>query len=249
MSPTLDTTRWRTRSTLAITIENAKETLEWQPEYSILICRDHGYAIGSVAHHLRIYHSGTDNDKKAVVDLFSEHVLCSPKDVLLPPPLEQPFDALKKPQKGFICNEPECERITVSRDEIRKHCNRDHYWKSSKEEREHWHQVWVQTFFISAGLQKYFTVQHDEHDSTSDGEAPYEGDTRATTTIAQQAEDSNVAAEMEEWDKFESQHKEALQVADAEVAKTDNTGWYKRTEWATHLAKCNLRHLTVSTME
>ena len=227
-SPTLNTPRWRTRSTLAITIDNAKETLEWQPEYGIIICRNHGYAIGSVAQHLCVYHAGKDTEKKAVVDFLSKHVLQNPKDVLLPLPLEQPFEALRKPQRGFICNEPECERITVSRDEIRKYCNRDHSWKSSKDEREHWHHVWVQTFF-TARLQKYFTVQYNEHDNTINDEAPYEGDNRATTTTARQAEDRNVTAGMEEWDKFESQHKEALQVADAEVAQTDNTGWYKRT--------------------
>lgn len=58
----------------------------------------------------------------------------------------------------YICEEPHCEKISKSRDEIRKHCNREHDWKSTTEEREHWHQVWAQTFFNSAGLQRYFTV-------------------------------------------------------------------------------------------
>ena len=149
---TQNATRWRTQSTLEITLENAGEILEWQPDYGIIICRDHGYAVGSVAQHLRVYHPGKDIEKKAVIELFSQYVLCRPKDVLRPPPLKQPFDALGTPRKGFVCEEPECERITVSRDEIRKHCNKEHDWKSSKIQREYWHQVWVQTFFVSAGL-------------------------------------------------------------------------------------------------
>ena len=185
MSPTPKTTASnRTRSSLTVTIENVEEIFDWQPEYGIIICRDHGYAVGGVAQHLRLYHSGKDVDKKAVVERYSNHILRSPKDVPLPPPLERPFDALRKPQKGFICDEPECERVSVSRDEIRKHCNKEHNWKSSKQEREHWHHVWVQTFFTAAGNQKYFTVQYDEHDNTSDDEASHKGDTRATTTTA-----------------------------------------------------------------
>ena len=84
---TQNTARSRLQSSLAITVENADEVLEWQPEYGIIICRDHGYAIGGVAQHLRLYHTGKDIEKKAVVELFSEYVLRRPKDVLLPLPL------------------------------------------------------------------------------------------------------------------------------------------------------------------
>ena len=45
------------------------------------------------------------------------------------------------------------------------HCNQTHDWRSSAEEREHWHPVWVQTFFKSSGLQKYFTVWHNEEEN------------------------------------------------------------------------------------
>ena len=123
---TQNRTSSRLRSSLAITLENADEVLEWQPDYSIIICRDHGYAVRSVAQHLRSYHVGKDIEKRAVVELFSEYRLHRPKDVPLPPPLGQPFNTLGKPRKGFVCEEPECERITVSRDEIRKHCNKEH---------------------------------------------------------------------------------------------------------------------------
>jgi hypothetical protein len=35
-----------------------------------------------------------------------------------------------------------------------------------------------------------------------------------------------------------------LGVADVEVAKTDHTLWFKRTQWTEHLARCNLKHLS-----
>lgn len=125
------------KSTTAITINNADTILQWIPEYRVIICREHKYAIGSVTQHLRIFHSGKDAEKRAVVTAFAGYDLHKPKDVPLPPPLQTPFQELGKPTRAFICEEPECEQISISRDEIRKHCNRTHDWRSSKEDREH----------------------------------------------------------------------------------------------------------------
>ena len=80
---TQNRTSSRLRSSLAITLENADEVLEWQPDYSIIICRDHGYAVRSVAQHLRSYHVGKDIEKRAVVELFSKYRLYCLKDVPL----------------------------------------------------------------------------------------------------------------------------------------------------------------------
>ena len=152
------------KSNTVITVENANECLQWIPEYKVIVCREHEYAIGSVAQHLRIFHSGKDVEKRKVATEFASCDLQTPKDVTLPPPLGEPFPELGKPILAFICEEPECERISISRDEMRKHCNRAHAWKSSKEHREHWHRVWVQSFFKSAGLQKYFTVDYTDQE-------------------------------------------------------------------------------------
>jgi hypothetical protein len=75
------------KSTTAITINNADTILQWIPEYRIIICRKHKYAIGSVVQHLRIFHSGKDAEKRAVVTAFASYDLHKPKDVPLPPPL------------------------------------------------------------------------------------------------------------------------------------------------------------------
>lgn len=110
------------KSATTITVDNADEFLRWIPEYRIIICCEHEYAVGSVAQHLRIFHSGKDVEKRAVVTAFAHYDLHKPKDVPLPPPLREPFQELGKPVLAFICEEPECERISISRDEMRKHC-------------------------------------------------------------------------------------------------------------------------------
>ena len=239
----------RVKSDTVITVENANDFLQWIPEYKVIVCREHEYAIGSVAQHLRIFHSGKDVEKRKVAIAFASYDLQTPKDVALPPPLGEPFQELGKPILAFICEEPECERISISRDEMRKHCNRAHNWKSSKEDREHWHYVWVQTFFRSAGLQKYFTVDYtgQEQDESNEDE---EGANTGPAAPGRQENRQSALDEIDlsgiygEWDAAVDRHQETLEVADAEVAKTDHTLWFKRTQWAEHLAGCNLKHLS-----
>jgi hypothetical protein len=117
-----------------ITIENADEHLYWLPEHSVIVCSVHKYAIRNVATHLRDSYYGTKKQRQAVVDAYSKFVICDPKNVPLPSLLRSPLSILSKPLLVFICEELECERISISRDEIRKHYNRTHDWKSSKED-------------------------------------------------------------------------------------------------------------------
>ncbi|KAL1582106.1 hypothetical protein WHR41_09218 [Cladosporium halotolerans] len=132
---------------------------------------------------------------------------------------------------------------------MRKHCNRAHDWKSSKGDREHWHCVWVQTFFKSAGLQKYFTVDYtgrEQAESNEDEEGANTGLVAAGREESRQSalDEIDLSGVYGEWDAAVDRHQETLEVADAEVAKTDHTLWFKRTKWAEHLAGCNLKHLS-----
>ena len=56
-----------------------------------------------------------------------------------------------------------------------------------------------------------------------------------------------VSERLTEWKLTEHAHKEQAQVMDAEVAKTDKTGWFKRTGWLEHFADRNLMHLAHQT--
>ena len=49
---------------------------------------------------------------------------------------------------------------------------------------------------------------------------------------------------LEQWDRRLKEQEEAMQVAEAVVAKTDHTLWFKRNKWPQHLAESNLRHLS-----
>ena len=92
----------RVKSDTVITVENANDFLQWIPEYKVIVCREHEYAIGSVAQHLRIFHSGKDVEKRKVAIAFASYDLQTPKDVALPPPLGEPFQELGKPILAFI---------------------------------------------------------------------------------------------------------------------------------------------------
>jgi hypothetical protein len=210
-----------------IVVDNAYEHLEWHENYAVLICRTHQFAIKNLHYHLRDYHSGSTKEKKAVVQLFERYQLSDPKGVTLPPPLEEPFASLGKPLNAFICNEPECGYISINRNNVRIHCNQAHNWKSSAKQREHWNSVWVQTFFKSAGLQRYFTVLHDEEENV-DGQADGVGTTLQTTSAIEGGtrgviDNADVETIVTDWKKQEEKLNEELEVADAETAKTDHT--------------------------
>jgi hypothetical protein len=91
----------------------------------------------------------------------------------------------------------------------------------------------VQTFFSVAGLQRYFKVDYSQ---PTENRAVVEEN---PTTDYQH----EISVIVEEWDRAAEKHKQTLDIVDAKVAKTDRTGWFKRTGWAEHLAGCNMRHL------
>jgi hypothetical protein len=233
---------------LKITTDNASRFLEYHKAYGVLICVKHGYAVRNLADHLSRNHIGSKKERGEVIKRYKSLVLNQARDTLLPLPLEQPFLALGEPQRGFICQEPECQHISISRKGIRLHCNQKHDWRSSAEEREHWDSVWVQTFFKSAGLQRYFTVLHNEEEN-ADGQADGVKTTLQTTSAIEGGtrgviDNADVETIVTDWKEQEEKLNEELEVADAETAKTDHTLWFKKTGWAEHIAGCTLRHLS-----
>jgi hypothetical protein len=48
---------------------------------------------------------------------------------------------------------------------------------------------------------------------------------------------------VEEFGKMRAERKLQMEIIDAKIAQTDQTGWWKRTDWVTHLGGSNLRHL------
>jgi hypothetical protein len=93
---------------LKITIDNTSRFLEYHEVYSVLIYVKHGYVVRNLADHLSRNHIGSKKERGEVTKRYKSLVLNQARDTPLPPPLEQPFPALGKPQKGFIYQEPEC---------------------------------------------------------------------------------------------------------------------------------------------
>jgi len=109
--------------------DNTQELLHYEPDYKVLICQEHGYALQRLDSHLRDYHPITLKQRKAITRKYAQHELLEPTSVPLPPPLEAPFKALGKPVDAFLCEEEECGFVSISRSATAKHCNKSHDWK------------------------------------------------------------------------------------------------------------------------
>jgi hypothetical protein len=79
----------------------------------------------------------------------------------------------------------------------------------------------VQTFFRGRALRRYFVVNASDNDSDR--------------SIPREVADV-VKERLAEWQLTRHAHEEGAQVMDAHVAKTDKTGWFKRTGWLEHFA-------------
>jgi hypothetical protein len=128
-------------SGLKITTDNADRFLEYHEVYGVLICVKHGYAVRNLADHLSRNHTGSKKERSDVCKRYKSLVLYNAKDVLLPPPLGDPIPALGKPQRAFVCREPECQYISAHPNGIRIHCNQAHRWKASSEGQTYWNAV------------------------------------------------------------------------------------------------------------
>jgi hypothetical protein len=85
----------------------------------------------------------------------------------------------------------------------------------------------VQTFFKSAGLQRYFTVLYNEEENV-DGQADGVGTTLQITSAIEGGtrgviDNADVETIVTDWKKQEEKLNEELEVVDVETAKTDHT--------------------------
>jgi hypothetical protein len=92
--------------------------------------------------------------------------------------------------------------------------------------------VWVQPFCLTPGKQRWFIVSFEKRQTTADA-APIPND-----VLAQKE------AILLDFGEVRAERKLQLDVRDAEIAHTDQTGWWKRTDRVKHLGKSNLKHLT-----
>jgi hypothetical protein len=216
---------------LEIATGNVEDWAYYDSQYRVLVCRYHGYAVRNLATHLRLQHKVRSSEKAAIEKKFGTYGLLEPSQVATPPPLQAPLEWLGAPMQGYQCDEPVCSKISTSRDEIRKHCYKEHAWRSNADDPEHWHAVYVQTMFQSKAHRRYFVVDyHDESVQLAE---------QSKKDISPQNQQI-----IEQWERRLERQEEASQLAEAVVAKTDHTLWFKRNKWPQHLAESNLRHLS-----
>ena len=136
----------------ALTADTADNVLHYEPEYKVLICKEHGYAVRNLCLHLRDAHTVSAEDRRLIVDKYAGLSLAKPVEVPLPPPLGPPFEALGQPIDALICDEEECGFISINPTKMRMHGNKKHDRRSKEGRREFWTRTKAQTFFSSSGL-------------------------------------------------------------------------------------------------
>jgi superfamily II DNA helicase RecQ len=203
-----------------------EEKLCYLQQYHVLICTEHATGVQNLYTHLRDYHTVTSTEKSRLVEKYRQYRIKRPADIELPPPLGPPICELGEPLDGFQCGKEDCDYITINLDCLRIHCKEKHKLRWSKNRDGLFDQVKVQTFFRTAGLQRYFIV------NALSSNAP---------VSLQQKEE--VERLLGEWKTTKQGHEAEAQVMEAEAAKTDRTGWFKRTGWLEHLAERNRVHL------
>ncbi|KAL5396423.1 hypothetical protein PMIN03_012962 [Paraphaeosphaeria minitans] len=231
---TSPTASQRTPAVAALSLENIDEELCYLERFGVLICRKHATALQNIDVHLLKHHGIKGRDRRELVQYCSRYRLAAPSDILLPLPHEPPIKELGEPLDGIQCRwNCSCSYFTTSLVKLQMHCKKEHgrSWTGNTEAL--YERVKVQTFFRAGSLQRYFIVN-----ATDRADGPAAASPTATSIIS---------TRLAEWQLTKQLHEEEAQTMSRQVAKTDKTGWFKRTGWLEHLANRNLVHLAHQT--
>jgi len=112
---------------------------------------------------------------------------------------------------------------------FKAHCYQQHKLSWQGDTERLFKRVKVQTFFNTGGLRRYFIVQVPEY--------------RASGPPVTEEAKAEVDMLLREWKGTLERHEAEMHVMEAEVAKTDKTGWFTRTGWLQHFKKRDLKLL------
>ena len=202
--------------------KQAIANFEYLTDYRLLVCKEHEYAVRNLKTHLRLQHTYSTTVKTAVIQHFQGHEIRNPEGVVVPPEMVASVAALGMPKCGYLCATAHCGFISVDRKNIATHCRKEHDWKSTGDDRQHWVDIRVQTFCRTPGRQRYFQVRHTD-------------DTTATT--------EETGEVMEEYQRLQTKRKIEEEVLAGKMEPTDMTGWWKRSGYRDHFEKKNIQHL------
>ncbi|KAF2875110.1 hypothetical protein BDV95DRAFT_487102 [Massariosphaeria phaeospora] len=148
----------------------ARDLLEYDARYGVLICRECQYAIQKSAlqsHLLR--HKIYRDERQCLLSSIAELPLHAPEDVPLPSPNCPPIDALPL-ISGYRCTAAACGNLCASTKRMRRHWSELHGLSELSSSSQYARPVTLQTFFRGTKI-KYFEVSPSAV-ATGTGAAP-----------------------------------------------------------------------------
>lgn len=140
-----------------LTLSNCDDVFCFLEDFGVIVCKQHRTAVVSLDAHLRKYHAASAALRRQILKRFSQFETVAPSAIELPDEPAQPMEELGNPLDGAQCET--CSWITINKDEMRKHCKRNHEQVWVGEKSLLYKTVKVQSFFRTGGLQKYFIVK------------------------------------------------------------------------------------------
>jgi hypothetical protein len=140
-----------------LTVSNCDRVFCFLEDFGVIVCKQHCTALVSLDAHLRKYHAASATLRRQILERFSQFKTVALSAIKLPDEPAQPIEELGNPLDGAQCKT--CSWITVNKDEMRKHCKKNHQQAWVGEKSLLYKTVKVQSFFYTGGLQKYFIVE------------------------------------------------------------------------------------------
>ena len=223
---------------------NTSHWLLYYAKHSLLICRIHGYAVVSLAGHLKHQHPDiTRKGKAEILAQFSDVELRRPPSTEFqhgPSNPRPPIDGLPV-YGGWFCDK--CDFLTVSRKRLRVHYNEAHRSNAHTAMEP---TVSIQTLFTQPkSAVHYFCV-------APPGAGPPE---KAPVTLTRPGKpggqgrldddnSNNVIAEIQgQWAAQQAQQEEMQRVLADGAAKHEVTNWLKRAGWTAHFTGRDLSEI------
>src|SRR5436309_3473959 len=197
-------------------------SLQYLPEYQVLICMSCQYAIqpDHIAIHLQSKeHRISREESKRIADIYRKQPLADPcKELIMPASIIQPIEYLPIFRDGLACQS--CRYICRSAEVMKRHQRQAHSLKGGRGRRMTvtWTSTWCQRFFISAG-RRYFAV-------ASTNLSCSQPSTELDTLLKQ------VEHQLDEKQKIIQEKKQVIMESDN---PTEVSSWLERTQWIRHL--------------
>lgn len=204
--------------------------------YEVLICHTHHYAVSNLATHLAKEHKELSlENRKLIVDNFTECSLPPPKDVHVPRTSPAPIPGLAPPIEAYQCISHGCLVASHNQEFMRTHGKQFHRFTPDEQHRKPWKHVMAQTFFISKSQLKWFAVDAPRptnaastHRQTSE---PLPANLTEQQLIIAQREIAN-------WTRLRRQQVNAADTVTGEVNKEDYSVWIRKMGWKDRFADC-----------